>query len=192
MTQQDNIIRNYLKAQEDPNSLIDHARVNELQALLDAEADPIVRLKLSSEIERLNTPPIDDVRRAFIENVDSWAKDNGVSVAALVAEGASADDLKEAGLIEGPAPAKETHTDTSSTNGSTKAKRGTQKDVIQHIKRTRKPFTAPQIVQATKVSRSTAAAAINKLLAEGVVKDTGEEESSKRGRAAKVYVYDRD
>lgn len=194
----DDIIRNYLKAQKDPNSLIDHERVEELKSELNLQEDPVQRVKLISEIEQLNTPPLEEIRQEFISHAASWADEHGVSVAALIEEGADENDLLEASLINGPSIAESSPKveqqpepgESAGSNGS--GKRGTQKDVIKHIKRTRKPFTAPQVVQATKVSRSTAAAAINKLLAEGVVKDTGEEESGTRGRAAKVYVYDRD
>lgn len=190
MTNHDDTIRNYLNAQKDPQLLVDHTKVDALKKGLADIQDPVERVKVVSEIERLSEPETENAREAFIEHVAAWAEENGVTANALLEEGASADDLQEAGLIRGPAPQS-----NGKANGKERKRtpqRGTQKDVIQHIKRTRKPFTAPQIVQATKVSRSTAAAAINKLLEEGVVKDTGEEEASARGRAAKVYVYDRD
>ena len=190
----DEIIRQYLIAQKNPDELIDKRVVEDLRDQHDASDDPIERVKIASEIERLSNPPVAAIRQEFIENAQSWAHEHNVTVNALIEEGADEDDLLAAGLIAGPAPKDQPKADRKaekdeSPNGS--PKRGTQEDVIQHIKRTRKPFTAPQIVKATKVSRSTAAAAINALLQEGLVKDTGEEESGKRGRAAKVYVYDR-
>jgi len=189
----DEIIRQYLIAQKNPDELIDKRVVEDLRDQHDASDDPIERVKIASEIERLSNPPVAAIRQEFIANAQSWAHEHNVTVNALIEEGADEDDLLAAGLIPGPAPKGESKAASKpkgdeSSNG---AKRGTQEDVIQHIKRTRKPFTAPQIVKATKVSRSTAAAAINALLEEGLVKDTGEEESGKRGRAAKVYIYDR-
>lgn len=204
----DESIRQYLALINDASSLVDTELVDGLQKELEHEADPIERIKLRSRIERATEIPSEEIEQNFVEDVAKWIATNDITISSLISEGVAPEVLQSAGVeLNGHAPkatkkraTKKKATKTKAKGSGTEAKdeteteakdeakpRATVDDAIKFINRTRKPFTVPDVIKSSEVSRATAMKALKQLLADGAVVETGEEEQSGRGRNAKLY-----
>src|SRR5688500_1460559 len=110
-------VRRYLVFLKDPSTLVDGAKVRELQARADAAEDPIERLRATAALHKARNPDASGVRDGFVRHAREWAESNGIPVSAFREFGIPADVLRAAGL--GPAA---THPRRRRRNGTSKRK----------------------------------------------------------------------
>jgi hypothetical protein len=92
------VIRTYLNALRDPQSLRDEEAVEETRARLESTDDPIERLRIQSELDRLAEPDLDAVEDDFVVHAKAWADEAGISAKAFAAEGVPNGVLRRAGF----------------------------------------------------------------------------------------------
>jgi len=194
---EEDLVRDYLKLIKEPDQLIDVVRIEALQEELDAEEDPVERIKIRSRLEEARNIPADAIKRMFIEIASNWMKEQRISAVALLDEGVPPEVLKEAGIeLNGHAPESETKPKpkkkaakkkaTAKAAPAEQAKTATAEEVAAYLVK-RKSFTIPQAMEKTGASRSTVKKVIDSLIEEGKLVETNDTFSSGRGRAATLY-----
>jgi hypothetical protein len=98
MADPETIVRTYLSALKDPNTLKDDEAVAAKQAELDQADDPITRLRLHQELRQLSTPSLESIEDEFVVHGKAWADQQGISAEAFAAEGVPTSVLRRAGF----------------------------------------------------------------------------------------------
>lgn len=110
-------VATYLRALNNPSSLIDEDRLTALREKLTASTDPLERLGTHSEIRRSETPPLDEYERAFTQHAKAWADPRGIAATDFLAEGVDPSVLRRSGFninvrepknVRGPKRARQT------------------------------------------------------------------------------------
>src|SRR5215210_3773227 len=105
-------VRTYLTYLQDPDSLVDGAAVQKLQAQVDAARDPIDRLKAVAALHRAKNVDPNAHKYEFIKYAKSWAESEGIPPNAFSQLNVPSDVLAAAGLLpkgkRGRRPAKMT------------------------------------------------------------------------------------
>lgn len=183
---EEDAIRRYLTYINNPDELVDQDQIEKLQQKLDQYSDPVERIKLRNEIERIKQPPSDELEAEFVRVAKQWSQQHGISAEALKAEGVKPAVLRKAGFqIAGDrrrstAPTKRT---------SSGRRRVTKDDVAKHVeaKPSGSQFTLSEVMEATGASRSTVNQVIATMTEEGKVSKIGKAEHTGPGRAADLF-----
>jgi len=185
----DETIRQYLSFVADPNSLVDQAKIAELEATAEGTSDLIARLKIYSELVALCSVDVDDIKAKFIKNAAAWAKANGVSAEAFRRMNVPEEVLRAAKIVAG-APKKaatrrvvvEPHAD-----GAQRRTRIPIERIREHIPATG-DFTIKSVAEASGASDATVRKLILELKERREVTEVGTERApGARGRGATVY-----
>lgn len=91
-------VRDYLRALQDPNSLRDDDKINELTNSLEKSDDGLERLRLRQQLMDAEAPSIERFEDGFVTHAKSWADESGISSKAFVEEGVANDVLRRAGF----------------------------------------------------------------------------------------------
>lgn len=182
MTTKEHAVERYMRAITNPESLIDHEKINDLDAQLKAATSPLERLKLQSQIQDLRNPSNESLAQAFIANAMEWATENGVTVEAFIAEGVSEDILAQAGF-----KVKVRGRRKASSPAPTRAARVSKETIREHIP-TDGIFTIAQLVSACGGTEATVRKTIQEEINAGRVVERGTDESySGRGKSPVRY-----
>jgi hypothetical protein len=112
-------VRRYLTYVANPETLVDHDKVAEIEASLDATVDLIARLRLHAELERAKNPDASALRDDFIRDARKWAAANSVPHSAFSTLGLDSDVLRKAGLLLSPGRATQRRRRTAGAAPST-------------------------------------------------------------------------
>jgi hypothetical protein len=92
-------LRRYLAYLEDESALVDEDRVRELDEAIEVTSDPIERLRLLSELERVrHGADAGELETAVASGLRAWAEANAVTRGALEQVGVPAGLLDRAGM----------------------------------------------------------------------------------------------
>ncbi len=178
-TDAETAVRRYLTYLDDPASLVDNERLQELERELSAASDPIHRLRLVTEIRACRNPDGTQLRSAFIRCAKAWADEQGIPIDAFRQLGVPDADLRAAGWTVRRSTAdqlRERH-----PSGVTAA------EIQRHIATLDGPFTLADVTAQVGGSPMTLRKAIRALLAQGAIAQLPAEPSQTRGRAPTRY-----
>lgn len=114
-------VREYLLFLENPEQLVDTAKLDALKGVVDAATDPLERLKALAQLERAQRPRETEYREAFIANVKTWADANAVTGSTFLTVGVDRSALQAAGLLPGKRGRRRAGTPGSSKSTTTAA-----------------------------------------------------------------------
>jgi hypothetical protein len=180
-TSPDDAFRDYLRWRQDPDSV--QPDTADLDARIEAETDPLERVKLRSERARAaDLAP--QLEAAFVANVAVWAREHDVSADALLEEGVERRLLAEAGLLTGTSRAPR----TSGAPASTARKRTSRGAIEEYVRglRAGTSFTTATVTTDVGGSPGTVRKVLDALLAEEVVVEAGKDHSGP-GRPRTLY-----
>jgi hypothetical protein len=177
---QEQAVSNYLAYLRDPESVVDHVRVQELADALEQATEPIERLRLRQQLEEAQSADEAPVREAFVVHAQAWASEHGVTASAFQAEGVPSDVLQEAGLLPRSARRRSTRRVTNRVGAD---------DVRKAIPRRKgTTFTIPSLAEKTGASVATARKVVkDELLAGNIVERGSEADHKGRGRPPTLY-----
>jgi hypothetical protein len=95
----EDVVRRYLLALSDPDSLIDPGEIDRLEVEAAKATDPIAKLKAITALEHARTPNQTALKDAFVLHAREWASANDVSTSAFAQMGVPNDVLRSAGLL---------------------------------------------------------------------------------------------
>lgn len=98
MATAEEVIRTYLSALRDPESLRDDGAISEKETELSEAGDPITRLRLHEELQKLTKPSLEAIEDEFVVHAKAWADESGISAKAFAAEGVPSAVLRRAGF----------------------------------------------------------------------------------------------
>jgi hypothetical protein len=98
MATAEQVIRTYLTALRDPESLRDDDAIRAKEEELGAATDPISRLRLQEELTTLGKPSVEAAEDEFVVHAKAWADEAGISAKAFAAEGVPTTVLRRAGF----------------------------------------------------------------------------------------------
>jgi hypothetical protein len=189
-TDPEDAVRAYLRWREDPDG--EPADTAEIDARIAAERDPLERVKLRSERERLadRGPRLE---AAFVTSAREWAERHGVTADAFLAEGVERRVLAEAGLLSGtPRTSRSSRSRPAARSGSSapsgRSSRVRREDVAEHVRGLRQgtTFTTATITNDAGGSPATVRKVLDELVATGVIAEQGKDHSGP-GRPRTLY-----
>lgn len=186
-TPNEDAVRAYLVYLQDPKSLIDHETIASLESDLSSETNPLNRLKLRTQLERLQNPDTAAVEQGFLDHAKAWATAHDVGPAALRAEGVSTSVLRRAGFSVAGGKRKPSRSKASKDKAPKAKAKTSLEEITTWMLKQRKAFTVAEAAAATGASRASASKALNGLYEEGTVVDAGEAERTGPGRPALAY-----
>lgn len=177
-------IRTYLDslgASQKP--VVDREAVKSLKVEIKGTSDPIAKLRLIAALEEEQAgrvPDLDGDKAVFVAEAKAWAEAEGIPVSAFQALKVPDEVLVEAGFtLTAVAP-------KSSSGG--RAPRIPIEDVRAAAKKLGSGWKLTDFAAALDRDAATARNYLNKLIAEGLIVDLGEDpKHDGRGRAPKVY-----
>jgi hypothetical protein len=179
----EDVVRDYLRYLVDPASV--EPDTADLDARIDAESDPLARVKLRSERARAqDVGP--QLEAEFIGEVAGWAEGHGIDPEALLEEGVERRVLVEAGLVSGT-PRRAVRSGPSARSTS-RAPRVSRDAIADHVRGLRKgtSFTTATLANDAGGSVATIRKVIDALVEEGVVVEEGKDHSGP-GRPRTLY-----
>jgi predicted ArsR family transcriptional regulator len=200
-------VRRYLQFLEDPTKLVDAEVVQALESRLLLLTDPIERLRVLAEIDRVNTIDGTDFEESFILHARSWAESEGIPGTAFRHLGVADDVLLRAGLLDGSRrgrPGRTARTATPRTAKGTRAGRAkaagdgqrapwtSTEAIAAWVLATAEPFTLADVQRGAGGSPATVRKAVDELVAAGRVERLGPAPASTgRGRSPIRYQVSR-
>lgn len=184
MTSQEHAVERYMRALNDPKSLVDDKEVAAIESKLEAASSPLERLRLQSQLQDVRSPSLEGLEEEFIANALEWAEANGISAEAFLAEGVPADVLQRAGFkVKGRGRRK------GVTAGRPRAPRVSKAVIREHIP-AKGLFTVAQLVQACNGTEATVRKTLMEEIAAGRVIERGVDETYQgRGKAPVRYEH---
>lgn len=188
ITDREQAIRDYLTLLHDPESLVDDRAIADLQRQLDEATDPVERVKLRGEIDKLSQPATTELQEAFVTHAAQWAEEANVSADAFAAEGVPPEILRKAGFrvagSRGRPKSSKGHSRSRQRQTPT-GERGNVDTVSAWItNQGGDTFTISQAMDATGATRNTVVKAINQIGAAEVGTDPNH---TGPGRSPKLY-----
>jgi hypothetical protein len=174
-------VRDYLRWRQDPDSV--QPDTADLDARIEAETDPLERVKLRSERSRAaDVGP--HLEAAFVAGVAAWAREHDVTAEALLEEGVDRRLLAQAGLLTGPART----TRSGGPASGSRAKRTSRSAIDAYVRGLRAGTTFTTATVATDVggSSQTIRRVLDDLIADGTVTESGKDHSGP-GRPRTLY-----
>ena len=170
-------VRRYLNYLSDPTSVIDHDRVEEVQAELSATDDQIERLRLESELDRVRSTDGESVVREFISVAKQFAEEEDITADAFRRQGVPTEVLAQAGF--GTKGGKATSARSQRVNAAT---------VAAHVQGRSGTWTYNDIESGTGASIGTVRKVVDDLVAAKKVKSLGPDpDHASRGRAPNLF-----
>ena len=186
----DDAIRQYLRWVNDPTSLVDLARITELEALAERSEDPLARLKAYSELEKVRSVDERAIRERFVQHAKAWAAANDISAEAFRHMNVAKADLKAAGLLGDGKPGKlvtKTLAPAAPPEGRTRRPRTSSQSILAHVPDSGE-FTVRSVAEASGASEATVRKVIDDLVEQGSVLEAGTAKATgTRGRAPLAY-----
>lgn len=171
-------VRTYLRWRQDPASV--QPDTGDLDARIEAEQDPVERVKLRSERSRMaDLGPT--LEADFVTHVRAWADEHDVTADALLEEGVERRLLAQAGMLTG-APR------TPRGAPRSRSSRVRREDIAAHVRGLRQgtTVTTSTIANDAGGSPATVRKVLDELLDEGVVVEDGKDHSGP-GRPRTLY-----
>ena len=176
----ENAVRQYLGFLGDPATLVDHDRVAALQDALngpDAPTDPIERLRLESELDRVRSTDGESVVREFISVAKQFAEEEDITADAFRRQGVPTEVLAQAGF--GTKGGKATSARSQRVNAAT---------VAAHVQGRSGTWTYNDIESGTGASIGTVRKVVDDLVSAKRVKSLGADpDHASRGRAPNLF-----
>lgn len=172
-------VRDYLRWSQDPSSV--QPDTADLDARIEAEDDPVERVKLRSERNRLaDLGPT--LEADFVTHVRAWADEHQVTAEALLEEGVERRLLAQAGMLTG------TPRTPRSAAAAPRSPRVRREDIAAHVRGLRQgtTVTTSTIANDAGGSPATVRKVLDDLAAEGVVVEDGKDHSGP-GRPRTLY-----
>lgn len=183
-------VRRYLTYLSDPDSLRDEAAISRLEQQAADTKDPIDKLRLLADLERLRSVDETTYREAFVREAKAWADDEGIPAAAFRELGVPADVLADAGFERsrrGRPPGR-------STSGSRRRRSSSDGPRVsgEHVRSValsqKGRFTATELTERSGGSPATVRNVLKALVDDGAVRDLGSDPGhSGRGRAPHLF-----
>lgn len=126
-------VRDYLRAMQDPGSLRDDARINDLQKQLEKSDDGLERLRLRQQLMDAQAPSIETYEDGFVTHAKAWADESGITSKAFLDEGVSNEVLRRAGFDVGGPRRGRSSRNSSGTVTRTRRSRVTAEEVRNAI-----------------------------------------------------------
>lgn len=184
MASPETIVRTYLSAIRDPQSLRDDEAIEQAEKDLGDASDPIERLRLQQRLTELQSPSLDAVEDQFVTHAKAWADSAGITAKAFVAEGVPATTLRRAGFDVGRGGGRSRARSGSRSKRS--GSRVTTEEVIASLPKG--SFTVGAVEELTGASTQVVRKAINAEVKAGNVTKVGPDpDHSGPGRAAILY-----
>lgn len=185
MATAEQVVRTYLSALRDPESLRDDDAIADKEQQLASTDDPIERLRLQEELAKLTKPSLEAVEDEFVVHAKAWAEETGISEKAFAAEGVPAQVLRRAGF----AVAGGGRGGRRSSGGARRQSSGTRVTTEQVVAAMPKTaFSVKQLREISGASPAVVRKAITQELEGGRLKDIGPDpDHSGPGRAATLY-----
>lgn len=184
MTSQEHTVERYMRALNDPKSLVDDKEVAAIESKLEAAKSPLERLRLQSQLQDVRSPSLEGLEEDFIATVQEWAEENGVSAEAFLAEGVPADVLQRAGF-----KVKVRGRRKGTTPARPRAPRVSKHVIREHIP-AKGLFTVAQLVKACNGTEATVRKTLLEEIAAGRVIERGVDETYQgRGKAPVRYEH---
>lgn len=184
-------VRRYLTYLSDPDSLRDEAAIARLEQQVADTTDPIDKLRLLADLERLRS--VDEVtfREAFVREAKAWADDEGIPAAAFRELGVPPDVLAEAGFERsrrGRPPGRSASGARGRRRSSGVGPRVSGEHVRSVALSQKGRFTATELTERSGGSPATVRNVLKALVDEGAVRDLGSDPGhSGRGRAPHLF-----
>lgn len=174
-------VRDYLRYQSDPDSV--RPDTAEIDAAIESASDPVERVKLRSERQRLLDVGA-TLEAEFIARVPEWAQSHGIDAEALLEEGVERRVLVEAGLLSGSRRRSTTPRRSSGSSG----KRVSRDEVEAYVRNLRKgtSFTTATITNDVGGSAGTIRRVLDGLLESKDIVEAGKDASGP-GRPRTTY-----
>lgn len=184
MATSEEVIRTYLSAIRDPESLRDDDAIKEKEAELADAGDPITRLQLHEELQKLTRPSLEAIEDEFVVHAKAWADEAGISAKAFAAEGVPSAVLRRAGFtVSGGGSGRGRR---STGRRTTSGKRVTTEQVIESMPSG--AFTVKALQEISGASAAVVRKAINAEKDAGRVQEVGPDpDHSGPGRAPTLY-----
>jgi hypothetical protein len=182
-------IQSYLAFLDDPEG-VDRELIAELEKQLAAAVNPIVKLRVLAEIERVRTTDKVALEESFVQHAGAWAAENNIPPSAFLALGVAPQLLTKAGF-ELPIPSRSSRalagTKIASKLSKTAAKRsgldgGPRKPRAQSVNSetvekivlaTTEPFSIRDIVDVSHATNATVSRVVGWLVAAQRVEKLG-------------------
>jgi hypothetical protein len=181
-------VRLYLMWLDDPQQLVDRARLDTLQSQYDGTKDPIERLRLLGQLERARVADGEQLEADFVRLAGPWATENEVPGSAFRQLGVSDDVLAAAGLGGGRGGRRRRSTARSGVGPARRAKAVSTETLRGWMLHHSGPFTVADVTGAAGGSPMTAKKALDELIDAGKVQRLGPVSDWRgRGRAPTAY-----
>lgn len=154
----------YVDALRSPDRLVDHARVEQLEARLDEHELPASeRLVVMLELRSLRKVDLAPLEAKFIKAVPKYLDDFDLDL----------DEVRDDFLAVGVPPEVLDRVRTSGGEAGSASTSVSVDDVIAHIRGRTGGFTNADLLQATGASRGTVGKAVKRLVERGVITGSG-------------------
>jgi hypothetical protein len=174
-------VRRYLTYVANPETLVDHDQVAEIEVSLGATVDLMARLRLYAELERAKNPDAGELRSNFIRDARKWAAANSVPSSAFLTLGLDDDVLRKSGLLGRPAPAAPRRRRSTGTASSTTL-------IEEWIETRTAPFTIRDAMSGTGFTQATVAKVFEELIGQAKLVRTGTDPRHEgRGRSPMCF-----
>lgn len=176
-------VRRYLQFLTDPESLRDEAAIKRAYGEVAQATDPISKVRALSALERAEAIDGEVYRVEFVAHAAGWVESADVSVSALANFGVPEEDLVEAGLVTAARVRQK-------AKAPVKGRRSPRMDPADVAARMRKgeEYLLADIAALINREPPTTRNYVNRLLAEGVVEDLGDDPNHDgKGKPAHVY-----
>lgn len=183
MATAEEVIRTYLSALRDPESLRDDDAISRKEEELQSSTDPIDRLRRQEELGKLTKPSLESVEDDFVVHAKAWADESGISAKAFAAEGVPTSVLRRAGFsVSGAASRPRRSSGRRASSGT----RVTTEEVIAAMPSG--SFTVKKLREISGASPAVVRKAITAEQDAGRLKDLGADpDHSGPGRAPTLY-----
>ncbi|MGI9018879.1 MAG: hypothetical protein ACR2HR_17545 [Euzebya sp.] len=182
MATAEEIVRTYLTALRDPDSLKDEQAITDMSQRLESATDVITRLELQEELSKLLAPSLESIEDEFVVHAKPWADASSIGAQAFAAEGVSTAVLRRAGFPIG-------RTDGRSRKSSSRRSSGTRvttQSVVAAMPST--SFTVKQLKDISGASPAVVRKAVRQEQDAGRLNDLGTDpDHNGPGRAPTLY-----
>ena len=176
----EDVVRRYLNYLEDPSSVIDHDRVNDIQEQLSSTDDQIERLRLESELDRARSTDGEAIAQSFISVAKAFADSEHITAGAFRRQGVPSEVLSLAGF--------DVRAAKSTKAPTVRSQRVNAATVSTHVLGRSGEWTYNDIETTTGASIGTVRKVVDELVASNKVKSLGADPNhASRGRAPNLF-----
>jgi hypothetical protein len=182
-------VRLYLMWLDDPQQLVDRARIDALESQYDGTKDPIDRLRLLGQLERARVADGEQLEADFVRLASTWAAENDVPASAFRQLGVTGDVLAAAGMDGVGRGGRRRRSSSRSGSGPVRRAKAVSTETLRGwMLKHSGPFTVADVTGAAGGSPMTAKKALDELIDAGRVHRLGPVPDWRgRGRAPTAY-----